>query len=90
MRITSLVENISNTDLKAKHGLSLYIETKQHKILFDMGPDHTLFDNAKKDPADYEVWETALMAAGENKCDWTDKSYLKPIIEEFKLYVERG
>lgn len=30
MRITSLVENISNTDLKAKHGLSLYIETKQH------------------------------------------------------------
>ena len=45
MRITSLVENISNTDLGAKHGLSLYIETKQHKILFDMGPDHTLFDN---------------------------------------------
>lgn len=40
---------------------------------------------AKKDPADYEVWEAALMAAGESKCDWTDKSYLKPIIEEFKL-----
>ena len=45
---------------------------------------------AKKDPADYEVWEAALMAAGESKCDWTDKSYLKPIIEEFKLDVERG
>ena len=44
---------------------------------------------AKKDPADYEVWETALMAAGENKCDWTDKSYLKPIIEEIILDVER-
>ena len=28
MRITSLVENISNTDLKAKHELSLYIEIK--------------------------------------------------------------
>lgn len=34
MRITSLVENISNTDLKAKHGLSLYIETKQYAICF--------------------------------------------------------
>ena len=37
---------------------------------------------AKKDPADYEVWEAALMAAGESKCDWTDKEYLRPIIEE--------
>lgn len=44
---------------------------------------------AKKDPADYEVWEAALMAAGESKCDWTDKSYLKPIIEEFKLYSKK-
>lgn len=24
---------------------------------------------AKKDPSEYEVWEAALMAAGENKCD---------------------
>lgn len=37
---------------------------------------------AKKDPSEYEVWEAALMAAGEEKCDWTDKEYLKPIIEE--------
>ena len=28
---------------------------------------------AKKDPSDYEIWEKALMAAGDNKCDWTDK-----------------
>lgn len=45
---------------------------------------------AKKDPADYEVWENALMAAGENKCDWTDKSYLNPIIEELNLDTERA
>lgn len=37
---------------------------------------------AKKDPSEYEVWEAALMAAGENKCDWTDKKYIRPIIEE--------
>ena len=36
---------------------------------------------SKKDPDEYEVWEKALMAAGDNKCDWTDKEYLKPLLE---------
>lgn len=36
---------------------------------------------SKKDPAEYEIWEKALMAAGEEKCDWTDKKYLKPILD---------
>ena len=36
---------------------------------------------SKKDPDEYEVWEKALMAAGDNKCDWTDKAYLKPLLE---------
>lgn len=39
---------------------------------------------AKKDPADYEIWEKALMAAGDNKCDWTDKKYIVPIIKYIK------
>ena len=30
---------------------------------------------------DYEIWEKALMAAGDKKCDWTDKKYIEPIIE---------
>ena len=42
MRITSLVENTTKSELKTKHGLSLYIETKSHKILFDLGSDSTL------------------------------------------------
>ncbi len=39
---------------------------------------------SKKDPSEYEVWEAALMAAGESKCDWTDRDYLKPILDEIK------
>ncbi len=35
---------------------------------------------AKKDPAEYEIWEKALMAAGDEKCDWTDRAYLEPIL----------
>lgn len=36
---------------------------------------------AKKNPEEYEPWEKALMSAVGEKCDWTDKEYLKPIIE---------
>ena len=39
---------------------------------------------AKKDPKDYEVWEKALMVAGSEKCDWTDKAYIEPILEAIK------
>ncbi|MGI6010832.1 MAG: flavodoxin domain-containing protein [Ruminococcus sp.] len=35
----------------------------------------------KKDPANYEPWMAALMEAAGQKCDWTDRSYLVPLIE---------
>lgn len=35
----------------------------------------------KKDPSTYEIWERALMSAVGQKCDWTDKKYLEPIIK---------
>ncbi len=43
---------------------------------------------SKKDPSQYEVWEAALMAAGESKCDWTDRKYLHPILDEISKYKE--
>lgn len=36
---------------------------------------------AKKDPHEYEPWMAALMCAVGQKCDWTDKEYLKPLLE---------
>ncbi len=39
---------------------------------------------AKKNPDDYELWEKALMEAGDKKCDWTDKSYIEPILEAIR------
>ncbi len=38
----------------------------------------------KKDPDAYELWEKALMEAGDKKCDWTDKSYIAPILEAIR------
>ncbi len=39
---------------------------------------------AKKDPATYEPWMRALMSADGQNCDWTDQSYLKPLIAYIK------
>ena len=36
---------------------------------------------ANKDPKTYEPWMKALMDAMGKKCDWTDKKYLKPLLE---------
>lgn len=39
---------------------------------------------SKKDPSTYELWMKALMSSIGKTMDWTDKEYLKPIIEECK------
>ena len=64
MRITSLVENTTKSELKTKHGLSLYIETKSHKILFDLGSDSTLFENAMKRNIDISKVDTVIISHG--------------------------
>lgn len=39
MKVVILMENSTCRDTVAcAHGLSMYIETDKHKILFDMGP----------------------------------------------------
>ena len=39
---------------------------------------------AKKDPDTYEPWMKALMSADGKQCDWTDRSYLEPILKKFE------
>lgn len=49
MIIKTLVENTSiSKDFGSEHGLSFYIETNKHKILFDTGASSLFFTNAKK------------------------------------------
>lgn len=36
---------------------------------------------AKKESSSYEPWEKALMCSVGKDCDWTDKSYIKPLIK---------
>lgn len=65
MKISCLVENTShNTNLKPKHGISFYIETLKHKILFDTGSDSLFLDNAEKMGIDIKSIDTLVISHG--------------------------
>lgn len=39
---------------------------------------------AKQNPDTYEPWQKALMCAVGQKCDWTDQSYLEPLLKQIE------
>ena len=48
MKITVLVEDTSRCALKSEHGLSLYIESENKKVLFDTSQSDLFLTNAEK------------------------------------------
>ena len=88
MQITALVENESRCELKPKHGLSLYIETQNHKILFDIGPDNTLFENAKARDIDLSAVDTVIISHGHFDHGGALNRFLH-INSTAKIYVQR-
>lgn len=65
MKITTLLENTScRADVAHAHGLSQYLETKNHKILFDMGPSPAIVENAKALDVDLSAVDTAVLSHG--------------------------
>ena len=65
MKITSLLENTTTQDnLFTEHGLSLYIETKEHNILFDMGQTSLFCQNAEVLGIDLSSVDIAILSHG--------------------------
>ena len=65
MKITMLIENTACAEgLACEHGLSLYIETKRHKILFDTGQTGAFADNAKALGVDLSEADIAVLSHG--------------------------
>ncbi len=65
MKITALTENISHSSrISAEHGLSLYIETQKHNILFDMGQTSLFAENAEKLGIDLTKVDIAVLSHG--------------------------
>jgi 7,8-dihydropterin-6-yl-methyl-4-(beta-D-ribofuranosyl)aminobenzene 5'-phosphate synthase len=65
MKITTLVDNESTRpELLVEHGLSLYIETKAHKILFDLGQGTLFLENAQRMAIDISEVDTVIVSHG--------------------------
>ncbi|WP_295581819.1 helix-turn-helix domain-containing protein [uncultured Oscillibacter sp.] len=65
VRVTALLENTAcRPGLAAAHGLSLYIQTPLHNILFDMGPDEAFLANAQALGVDLEAVDVAVLSHG--------------------------
>jgi len=65
MIIKALVENTSvSEEYRCEHGLSLYIETEKHKLLFDVGQKDLFIENAGKMGVDLSLVDTLVISHG--------------------------
>lgn len=87
MRIVTLVENTAlNNTYRSKHGLCLYIETKKHKILFDLGPNDLFIENAKKMNIDISEIDIVIISHGHKDHGGGLKHFLR-LNSKAKIYV---
>ena len=100
MKIKTLVENNSkNENLKSEHGLSLYIETENHKILFDTGQSDLFIRNAETLNIDLTKVDIVVISHGHYdhlggliyflELNKTAKVYLKKEIFDFQYFSIR-
>ncbi|AHM57864.1 metallo-beta-lactamase family protein (plasmid) [Peptoclostridium acidaminophilum DSM 3953] len=65
MIIKTLAENTAvSTEFRTEHGLSLYIETNRHKLLFDLGASDLFIENAQKMDVDITQVDTVFISHG--------------------------
>lgn len=87
MIIKALAENISDIeDLACEHGLSLCIETKNHKILFDTGASNLFAVNAAKMGVDLSKVDLAVISHGHYDHGGGLKTFLS-INSKAKVYL---
>ena len=65
MKITTLIENlVTSSYLVAEHGLSLFIDTGKHKVLFDTGQTGLFIQNAQKLEIDLTQIDILILSHG--------------------------
>jgi len=89
MKIVALVENTTkNMTLKPKHGLSIYIETHKHKILFDLGSGDVFIHNASKLGIDLADVDTVVISHGHFDHGGALADFLR-VNDKAKIYIHR-
>lgn len=90
MRIINLVENeLGNSGCEAAHGLSFYVETKNHKILFDSSPSEVVIRNAQKLGVNLSAVDTVILSHGH----YDHSGGILPFVElnpRAKIYMQQN
>lgn len=90
MLVKALVENTCvSPEYRAKHGLSLYIETPGHKILFDLGPNDSFLRNAQKMNVDIGAVDTVIISHGHSDHGGALKLFLERN-KKAKIYIREN
>lgn len=89
MIVRALAENTSVSEVfETEHGLSLYIETKGHKLLFDLGASRLFIENAQKMGVNVSEADLAVISHGH----YDHGGGLKDLLSfncEAKIYMHR-
>lgn len=65
MKIINLMENTAGScGLHAEHGLSIYVETKKHKLLVDTGASARTWENAARLGVELPEIDTVFLSHG--------------------------
>jgi len=63
MKVTVLLENEAcRAGVKHEHGLSMHIETANHRVLFDMGPNAMFLENVEALGVDVKAVDAAVLS----------------------------
>ena len=90
MKFVTLLENgACDAELGSAHGLSLYIETSKHKILFDMGPDEQFLSNAEKLGVDLKTVDLAILSHGHYDHGGGLEAFCK-LNDTARIYLRKG
>lgn len=89
MKVVTLMENTACREgLCFEHGLSLYIETETHKILFDAGQTGAFAENAQKLGVDLREVDFAVLSHGHYDHSGGLRKFLE-INEKAPVYVSQ-
>ena len=89
MKIKVLIENTTKTDLTPEHGLSIFIEYNDKKILLDAGTTSTFMDNAEKMNVDISGADFCVLSHGHYDHSGGFAEYLRQNPEK-KIYAMKA
>ena len=86
MKVQILIENTTNSSLIAEHGLSIFIEYNDKKILLDAGTTSAFIDNAEKMGVDISKADFCVLSHGHYDHSGGFAEYLKKNLDK-KIYA---